>query len=116
MAQATRALVLAKVRMIFPERAAEEMMAVLDRYGTEPSEREAHRVQLAILKLCDEEGLADPTRYVEVAKSDYRDVLAWAEFPNQMRLKDRKDVAAQHEARELDRAQYAAWLKQERPD
>jgi hypothetical protein len=37
------------------------------------------RVRLAVLKLSEEDGLADPARYLEVAKQDYRDVLAWAD-------------------------------------
>ena len=43
------------------------------------------RVQLAILKLSD--GNEDKLReFVAVAKRDYRDVLFWAEYPEEARL------------------------------
>lgn len=110
MTKASRDLVIEKIRAIFPDRAAEEVLAVLDAYGREAHEKETDRVHLAILKLCDEGSRDDPTPYVEAAKADYRDVLAWAEYPNQMRRTT--DVCAEdREAlRQLDAAQYRAWL------
>ena len=110
MSEATRALLRAKIAQVFPDRDAAEILAVLDRYGTEPHEPEPDRVQLAILKLCDEEGHDDPMHYVEAAKQDFRDVLAWAEYPNQMR---RPATIAPKERAKLmrrDEAQYRAWL------
>jgi hypothetical protein len=56
----------------------------LERLGVEPYELERERVQLAILKL-SEGDIGRLQRYVEVAKADYRDVLAWAEYPEQTR-------------------------------
>jgi hypothetical protein len=58
---------------------------VLDGYGVESYERERERVQLAILKLSEgnEEKLRE---FVAVAKRDYRDVLFWAENPEEARL------------------------------
>jgi hypothetical protein len=44
---------------------------------------EQERVQLAVLKLSD--GNPDKLRQnIQAAKIDYRDVLAWAEYPEQM--------------------------------
>ena len=58
---------------------------LLDDYGMEPDERERERVQLDILKLSD--GNEEKVReYVAVAKRDYRDVLFWAEYPEESRL------------------------------
>ena len=61
------------------------MLELLDSYGVEPYEQERERVQLAILKLSggSEEKLRE---FVAVAKRDYRDVLFWAEYPEEARL------------------------------
>jgi hypothetical protein len=75
---------------------------------------EPERVRMAILKLSD----GDPDRLlhnIQVARSDYRDVLAWAEYPEQM------DTGASHFNSEpdqinaimqRDREQYDQWLKE----
>ena len=69
----------------FPESSCSRVLELLDTYGVEPYERERERVQLAILKLSDgdEEKLRE---FVAVAKRDYRDVLFWAENPEEARL------------------------------
>ncbi len=61
------------------------MLELLDSYGVESYERERELVQLAILKLSgeSEEKLRE---FVAVAKRDYRDVLFWAENPEEARL------------------------------
>jgi len=61
------------------------VLGLLDSYGVEPYERERERVQVAILKLSagSEEKVCE---YVAVAKRDYRDVLFWAEYPEESRL------------------------------
>ena len=77
--------VVAVVRKTFPETAHARVLELLDTYGVESYERERERVQLAILKLSDgnEEKLRE---FVAVAKRDYRDVLFWAENPEEARL------------------------------
>lgn len=110
MTEPTRALVVQIVRRVFPGREPAEVLAVLDRYGAEGHHRERERVQLAILKLCDEEARDDPTAYVEAACADYRDVLAWAESPNLSRRTVCKDPAERDKLLARDRAQYLAWL------
>lgn len=76
----TREEVLAAVAASFPGRDPAPILALLDRYGTEPWERERERVQLAILALAEGDApkLGD---LVDAAKRDYRDVLAWAVSP-----------------------------------
>ena len=61
------------------------VLELLDSYGVESYERERERVQLDILKLStgSEEKVRD---YVAVAKRDYRDVVFWAEYPEESRL------------------------------
>jgi len=86
-------------------------------YGISSHEREAERVQLAILKLS--EGQAEKAlAMVAAAKQDYRDVLMWAEYPEQARTplavhrdlsKAEKQQLAQ--SRRKDRKQYEDWLK-----
>src|SRR6266404_8879782 len=77
--------VVAVIRKIFPEAAQDRALALLDTYGVESYERERERVQLAILKLSEgnEEKLRE---FVQVAKRDYRDVLFWAENPEEAKL------------------------------
>ena len=77
--------VVAVVQKTFPESNWENVIQLLDEYGVEPCERERERVQLAILKLSEgnEEKLGE---FVAVAKRDYRDVLFWAEYPEESRL------------------------------
>lgn len=74
----TRDDVVAAVYAIFPASDAETILGVLDLYGTESYERERERVQLAIVELS--EGSEDKLLYfVQVAKTDYRDILCWQE-------------------------------------
>ncbi len=81
----SREEVVAVVQKTFPESAHTRVLELLDTYGVESYERERERVQLAILKLSEgnEEKLRE---FVAVAKRDYRDVLFWAENPEEAKL------------------------------
>ncbi len=88
------------------------VLATLEIYGAERWHREVPRVRLAILKLAtgDIAQLAQQTR---VACSDYRDVLAAAEYPREtaigftkVEIKDSEIAAIRSE----DRADYLQWL------
>lgn len=87
-------------------------MGILDLYGKESHVRELERVQIAILKLSGGD-LENLRAYVEIAKSDYRDVLASAEFPEEMRKNAWKmsDKEVVKRIRERDRQQYIDWLQ-----
>jgi len=61
------------------------VLDLLDSYGVERYERERERVQVAILKL-SAGSEAKVREYVAVAKRDYRDVLFWAEYPEESKL------------------------------
>jgi len=77
--------VVAVVQKTFPGNAHARVLELLDSYGAESYERERERVQLAILKLG--EGNEDTLReFVRIAKRDYRDVLLWAEYPDEAKL------------------------------
>ena len=90
-------------------------MAVLDQYGTEPHEAETDRVHMALLKLSNgrKELLV---RGVEAAKADYRDVLAYAEYPAAMAIpplkSDGSNAREIGRARRADAEQYREWLNE----
>ena len=77
--------VVTAVQKTFPENVHTRVLEMLDTYGVESYERERERVQLAILKLSEgnEEKLRE---FLAVAKRDYRDVLFWAENPDEAKL------------------------------
>ena len=77
--------VVAAVEATLSESAYARVLKLLDSYGVESYERERERVQLAILKLSDgnEEKLRE---FIAIAKRDYRDVLFWAENPDEAKL------------------------------
>ena len=85
-----------------------ELRALLAAVGDPPSPR----VQLGVLKLSG--GEAEKLKeYIELARIDYRDVLAYAEYPEAMRAGPAKWKPGAHELDEIrrrDRAQYEAWL------
>lgn len=66
------------VRQNYPPEVVPEILALLGRYGVEPHERERERVQLAVIALSkgQKHKLAE---LIDIAKQDYRDVLAWLE-------------------------------------
>jgi phage tail protein X len=103
-----------KLAMLFPDldrRASAE--AELGRYGVGDHEPEIERVRLAVLKLAGDD-LDRLRSNVRAAKGDYRDVLAWAEYPAQMKSDSwRLPEAERQRLQEADQAQYLAWLEQE---
>jgi hypothetical protein len=79
--KASRADVVSAVKAAFEDRHVLEVLRALDAYGVDPHEREPARVQLAILKLSGND-VEKVRYYAAVAKTDYRDVLLWAETPD----------------------------------
>lgn len=113
MARITRSKVLQKVRQYWPDGDPQEIMDLLDRYGMERHEWGRARVQLAILKLSA--GKRDRLEeLVRMAKVDYRDALAYAEYPEEMRLgfigMGQLSAEEAKAVRQRDRAQYLEWL------
>jgi hypothetical protein len=90
------------------------VITLLKEYGTEAWQRECPRVQLAALKLAD--GSLEKLRaQIEVAKRDYRDLLAGAEFPAYCKLGFRhiRELPADERLRIInaDWRQYDEWLR-----
>ena len=104
------------VRRDFPLALQEQVRAALARYGREPWEREPPRVRLAILRLAHGDAAA-VERHLRVAKTDYRDVLAAAEYPGASIEWGKLSALTADERAKLHAAdweQYRAWLA--RPD
>jgi hypothetical protein len=106
-------MVINKIRQYWPDEDPQAILAILNQYGTEEMERGRTRVHLAILKLSEGE-LSKLPNLVVMAKRDYRDVIAYAEYPEQMRLgfvKMRELSPEQRKAlKKRDTKQYAEWL------
>lgn len=107
----TRADVERVVRRDFPSGQYEDVMSVLAEYG-ETWHREPDRVQLAVLKLAA--GKLDALRQnIKIAKEDYRDVLAGAEYPAYMEKTSSDPGLSPAERRKImdeDWRQYESWL------
>src|SRR5262245_54744183 len=74
-----REKILKRVRRMFGAQATDALRE-LDRYSEDHHER--YRVQRAILALTKAGSLEDLKRWVQVAISDYREVITLVEYPN----------------------------------
>ena len=101
-----------KLAAMFPDPSQREMVAgELARYGTEAYEREAGRVRVAILKVAGA-SLEKVREWVAIAKRDYRDVLAAAEYPRELVTQTWRLPEAECRAiREEDARQYRQWIE-----
>jgi hypothetical protein len=91
------------------------VMTILNEYGTEDWQHGCHRVRLAVLKLAHGD-LAAVRSQIEVAKCDYRDVLAYAEYPDYMKMVPPSERIAEADRQKIihsDWNQYETWLKKE---
>jgi hypothetical protein len=71
--------------------------------------REGTRVALGCIKLAGDD-LARLEGFVRAALEDYRDILAWAESPRQMRQGPSAPAADRTQAQRADAEEYASWL------
>ena len=103
------------VQRDFPAKQFDIVMSVLNSYGTEQWQRGVNRVRLAVLKLADG-NLQVLRREIDAAKSDYRDVLALAEYPEYMQKVSPSANLGEVERERIIRAdwkQYQYWLNRE---
>ena len=105
------ALVQRLVHRLFAAEDRAAASACLACYGASPSDAEPLRVQVAILKLSEGE-LKKLEHYLARAQQDYRDVLAWAEYPEQLEQPTwRMPADDVRRITKADSAQYLAWLE-----
>jgi hypothetical protein len=101
------------VRRDFPLDKYEFVRTSLNEYGSEGWHHEKVRVQLAILKLAA--GRLDQLRsHLEMAKQDYRDVLAYAEYPQYMRAVPPSEKIESPRREQIigqDWTEYQEWLQ-----
>jgi len=112
--KSTRSQVIRKVKLYWPDRDLDEVMGILDQYGLKKYETGGDRVQMAVIKLSEGDFDRLP-ELIKTAKIDYRDVLAWAEYPREFGISasDMK-LLSKGEAEEIrrrDRKQYLDWLE-----
>jgi hypothetical protein len=102
------------VRRDFANEHFADVITLLDECGAKNGQRGGPRVQLAALKLA--QGSVEKLgALVESAKRDYRDVLAWAEYPNYHKIGFRVRELPNRERRRIidsDWKQYDGWLRQ----
>jgi hypothetical protein len=87
------AKVLDRIEADFPEGARASIVALLESYGHESYHRESERVLLDILALAKGDR-AQVEELVERAKRDFRDIILWAEYPEQSRLDTPEKIEA----------------------
>ena len=96
----------------FPSEIAHKVAAILGEYGGDDAHRDNDRVRLAALKLAA--GDVERVRAaIEMAKRDFRDVLALAEYPEYSRtVRPSADLSAAERQRivDADWRQYSEWL------
>jgi hypothetical protein len=106
------------VRRDFPPDKFTAVMNTLSSYGLKDWHREVPRVRLAILKLAKGDWLKVQS-YVDIATSDFRDVLGEAEYPAYVaHLKSGRRVEGlphdeQQQVAADDSSQYVEWLRKE---
>jgi hypothetical protein len=107
----TRETVLRKIQAVFPGSDPAPILDMLEKAQL------SYRVQLAIIKLCDEgEGLSALAHNVNVANTDFRDVLSWAESSNDVALSTSASDSDRDAAEERDHEQYLRWIEQDRKE
>lgn len=97
------------VRRDFPEARRAEALAILD--DQDPRDPLGPRVHLAVLKLAAGD-LAKLKEFMDIAQRDFRDVLAWAEYPEYFReVHDTHGHPDIDGIIERDWRQYDDWLR-----
>ncbi len=97
----------------YPDDVAGRVFSMLEAYGAKSHQLECDRVRVAVLRLANGD-LLELQRQLAVAASDFRDVIAAAEYPSQMKLgfvsMERLAPEKRQEFRERDWREYSDWL------
>jgi hypothetical protein len=103
-------LLQAKLKNTFPDESVRERVCeILEAYGLESHEQEPFRVRLAVLKLGGPETV-EIEKWTKYAKEDFRDILAWAEYPRQSKNWSIPDGPKKRELIAADKQEYVQWL------
>lgn len=105
-------LVVRVVTRLFSSDEVDRVLQTLSACTVDVPSAERDRVQLAVLKLCDEDSARNFDKWSLAAKADFRDVLLWAESPGEASTgsRTRLSPAELKALRAADRGQLAAWL------
>jgi hypothetical protein len=100
------------VTHLFTPGQVEHVLAELLSCSESAPPSEQSRVQVAVLKLYDEDPKRDLLVWTRAAAVDYRDVLLWAEYPSRAQVRNFLDrsPAEQKAMRAEDRRLLKAWL------
>ena len=100
----------------FPPELVNHVLSLLESYGPQKWHMERNRVHLACLKLADGD-FQSLHRQISVAKSDYRDVVGAAEYPEVFKIgfvgmekMNASDPSALEQLYRRDWEQYQSWL------
>ncbi|MEW6131289.1 MAG: hypothetical protein AB1757_29945 [Acidobacteriota bacterium] len=107
----TKELVEEKVHEMFSRHKRAPAFSIRGFNQRDPDTLGQARVQLAVLKL-REGDLDSLSEYARIARIDYREVLAWAEYPNAMKHPNliELDEESRRRVQSEDRQQYLDWL------
>ena len=102
-----------KLLQLFPdETLRKEVLELIYSYGNESHHLEPDRVQLAILKASGENPTIEQIQSnTSLAKSDYRDLLAYTEYPREFEKWSMPEGPEKDAIRAADRKEYEDWLK-----
>jgi hypothetical protein len=99
-----------KLLSVFPDEIDRaKVHEILGAYGLETYEQEPARVRLAILKLGGSE-ITEIEKWTKCAKEDFRDILAWAEYPRQSKSWSMPDGPKKQKLIAADKQEYEQWL------
>jgi len=102
-----------KLCSMFPDPSVRKQVEdELNRYGVESYEREVPRVRVDILKVAGA-SLEKVREWADIAKRDYRDILAGAEYPEEL-IKPTWNfpLSEQNTIQRRDKGQYLKWIEE----
>ena len=99
-----------KLLRLFPDKKSRESIRnMFMNYGLESYELEPGRVRLAVLKLSGTD-ISEIEKMIKRSKEDYRDILAWAEYPRQSQNPAMPNGSNKEKLIEADKIEYDQWL------
>lgn len=100
-----KSILIKKLETLFPDsKIRDEVLEIIKTSGNT-------RMQLAILKLADKNpSIEKIIEFTEYANKDYRDVLAWAEYPRQAKNPIFNDSDKSRKQVKDDLQEYNDWL------